>query len=171
MKLRFIISTRVLYAALLLSSTSMLLQVDAANSSAAGPPTTTLCSVVNPVTSLRVSRGIPLNPTHFTFPRLVLVKRESPTRKVAEALCRLPTAPSGPMSCPADFGFDYRLTLTAPGYDVANVRLDPTGCEEVSGLGAVRWVEQSPQFFQLLGAAMQLKYVTQSTFRGTIVNS
>jgi hypothetical protein len=75
------------------------------------------------------------------------------------------------ISCPADFGFDYRLTFTAPGYDVAYVTLDPTGCQWVKGIDPVRWVEQNPRFFRILGAAMRLKHVTESTFRGRLENS
>jgi hypothetical protein len=164
-------SVRAMCAIVTVLASSILLQANATTSSATSEPKVNLCTVVNSVTSLRVSRGIPLNPTTFTFPRLVLVKRATSTKAVATALCALPAGPTGVVNCPADFGFDYRLSFTARGYNVADVQLDPTGCQWVKGIDPVRWVEQSPHFFRVLGAAMQLKHLTASTFRGTLSNS
>lgn len=171
MKVNVARSARAMSAMLMVCASSILLQYNAITSSATSEVKVNLCTVVNSVTSLRVSRGIPLNPTTFTFPRLVLVKNSASTKAVAVALCALPAGPTGAINCPADFGFDYRLSFTALGYDVADVQLDPTGCQWVKGIDPMRWVEQSPHFYRILGAAMRLKRVTESTFRGMLSNS
>jgi hypothetical protein len=122
------------------------------------------------VTSLRVSRGIPMNREKFSFPRLVFVRNAVSAQSVATALCALPAMPSGPIACPADFGFNYSLLFAAPGATVTDVRFDPTGCGQVYGLGgAVRWTVQSPSLYRTLGDAMKLKNATESTFGGALV--
>jgi hypothetical protein len=158
-------------AALVCSVICAVLPLTTTTSSAASSVHTELCSVAGAVTSLRVSRGIPTNPTTFSFPRLVLVQRATLAQSVAVALCALPAGPSGMINCPADFGFDYRLSFTAPGYDVAYVSLDPTGCQWIKGIDPTRWVEQSPRFYRILGAAMGLDHANNATFRGTLQNS
>lgn len=129
-----------------------------------------LCSVMFNVTSLRISRGTPMNREKFTFPRLVFVRKALSAQSVATALCALPTMPSGPISCPFDDGFSYSLLFSAPGASVTDVRFDPTGCGQVYGLGAaVRWTEESPGIYRTLGDAMKLKNASESTFGGALV--
>lgn len=142
-----------------------------AAASAATIPQVDLCSVAVQVTSLRVSRGIPMNRETFSFPRLDFVKNEVAARSVAAALCALPPMPTGAIYCPADFGPMYSLLFSVAGSNVTDVRLDATGCEEVSGLGAIRWLEENPRLFRVLGAAMSLKSATQSTFEGRLVTT
>jgi hypothetical protein len=168
MKPKLVFSARAMLASTLLAATSALFFIDAAPTSGAVTPQVSICSVVNEATSLRVSRGIPLNPTKFSFSRLVFVKQAASAQVVAVALCALPAMPTGVLSCPNDFGFKYSLLFSVPNQSVTDVRLDPTGCESVSGLGAVRWTEQSPNFYRVLGPAMGLKGAAQSTFAGKL---
>lgn len=156
-----------LLAVLALTGVSIVIPVKVASSGAA-TPVVNLCSVSSQVTAIRISRGIPLNPEVFSFPRLVFTKRAASTRAVAAALCALPGMPSGPIACPADFGFDYSLLFSVPGDYVTDVRYDPTGCEQVTGLGTVRWTVQTPIFIRVLGSAMNLKHVSDSIFAGKI---
>jgi hypothetical protein len=153
-------------AVLILLSTPVLIPFGVSTSGAA-TFRVGLCSVQTQVTALRVSRGVPDNPETFTFPRLVFVNREVSAQSVAAALCALPAPPlNAILSCVFDDGFDYSLLFTAPGAEVTDVRLDPTGCEQVSGLGTERWVEQTPGFRRVLGSAMKLKNATYATFAG-----
>jgi hypothetical protein len=151
---------------LIIFLTSSILTPLGVASSGAATPLVSLCTVQTQVTSLRVSRGIPENPETFIFRRLIFVNREVSAQSVATALCALPTMPTGPLSCAADFGFNYSLLFSAPGVEVTDVRFDPTGCQKVTGLGALRWVEQTPGFDQVLGSAMKLKHASYSTFTG-----
>ena len=45
--------------------------------------------------------------------------------------------------------------------------MDATGCQGVKGLGAVRWVARSPEFWRVLGAAMGLAHPDAGLFAGT----
>ncbi len=125
-----------------------------------------VCQVASKVTSLVVSRAVASNPTTFSFPRRTVVDSAKAARSVAGALCALPRIPRGPIACPDDVGPTYTLGFVAAGHDVTKLTLDPTGCEVVHGLSGIRWIEQSPKFWRVLGAAMGLASPSQATFAG-----
>jgi len=125
--------------------------------------------VIGSVTSLVVRRGTPLNPTTFTFPKVVSVKGAA-ARAVARDLCALPVMPKG-IFCPADLGGRYTLDFTATGSRVTPVVLDASGCETVQGLHGIRWTARSPHLWSELGDAMGLRGATQSTFAGHMTGS
>jgi hypothetical protein len=155
-------------ALMILSSATVITPLGTSQTSGATAPAVSLCSVQFSVTALRVSRGIPDNPETFSFPRLIFVNRALAAQSVAAALCALPTMPTGPLSCVFDNGFNYSLSFSAPRVSVTDVRFDPTGCEEVTGLGVARWVEQTQSFIRVLGSAMRLQHVTYVTFAGKL---
>jgi hypothetical protein len=130
----------------------------------------TACRVLTAITSLVVRRGTPPNPSRFSFPATVRVGEASAARSVARALCALPVMPKG-VFCPADLGPRYTLSFTAPARRVAQVVVDPTGCETVQGLAGTRWVARSPGFWRVLGDAMHLRGATQQTFAGRLTSS
>ena len=98
-----------------------------------------VCQVVSKVTSLVVSRAVASNPTTFSFPRRTVVDSAKAARS---------------------------LGFVAADHDVTKLTLDPTGCEVVHGLSGIRWIEQSPKFWRVLGAAMGLASPSQATFAG-----
>ncbi len=130
---------------------------------------TTLCDSSGTVTRLLVRRtdGIPQNHVRFSFPSSVVVDETAAVRKVARALCALPAAPRGSMSCPADFGITYHLHFSRSHDHFRAVALGATGCQFVSGLESPRWLARSPRFWRVLGTAMHLKTPSWTTFRGT----
>lgn len=126
-----------------------------------------LCQVAGSVTALGARRGVPSNPTTFSFPRLTSVNHAASVRLVARALCGLAKLPKGIQSCPVDLGPIYTLGFNAAGYDVTKVALDPTGCEAVHGLTGVRWIRSS-SFWRVLGDAMGLRAPARATFAGRL---
>ena len=134
-----------------------------------------LCRDVPRVVRLSVTR-IVVGPSGgqfaFDFPSRVSVDRASAAQEVARVACSLPVAPSGVRSCPAAFDVSYRLSFTVKE-NKGTVRdilgLEPTGCQVVNGLGAVRSV--SERFYRILGSAMGLKNATSQRFAGTFRSS
>ncbi len=61
---------------------------------------------------------------------------------VAEAACALPVLPPGSPHCPLGTPQDheYRLTFTIPGRVLPVVTVHDDGCQQVTGLGPVRWM-------------------------------
>jgi hypothetical protein len=80
---------------------------------------------------------------------LKVVTSPSRTRTLARALCALPKMPRTPMSCPALFAGSYQLSFTAAGRKLPVVTIQQSGCQLVTGLGAVRRAD-SPAFWALL---------------------
>jgi hypothetical protein len=76
--------------------------------------------------------------------------------------------PAGIFFCPLDLRVLYRLSFTADGRTLRPVTLDASGCEEVSGLGRVRWAARSPHFWHALGKAAGLRHATFQTFAGVL---
>ena len=115
-----------------------------------------MCGQASRVTSLVVVKRGPLTaPGHSEPHATVTVGDQAKARSVAEAACALPDMPSGAMSCPADNGLTYRLSFSADGKKLATVTADRTGCEEVRGLGQVRWTARSPGFWRVLDKAVR----------------
>jgi hypothetical protein len=75
------------------------------------------------------------------------------SQSVARALCALPVMPSGTFSCPAGWAISYRLVFTGRAGRLAPVTAEASGCQVVTGLGAVRWTATSPGFWRTLAQA------------------
>ena len=129
-----------------------------------------LCANAKNVDLLMIERvnSFPQNHEHFTFPAEVTVGNPAKVRALAEAICALPPIPRGVIACPADWGIIYRLSFTVNGRKLPAVTVDATGCQGVDGLGRTLWAERSPAFWNVLGTAMDISHVDNSTFRGTI---
>ena len=126
-----------------------------------------LCSAPATVTRLVVSRvsALPQNHLHFAFPAGITVSSPAQARAVAEAVCGLPAAPRGPMSCPADWGLSYRLSFAAGTRSFPVVMAAAGGCGTVTGAGPARWTVRSPGFWTALARAMGIS--TGAALRGT----
>ena len=131
-----------------------------------------LCSSVSNMDRLVVTRtdSIPQDHFDFTFPSLVTVRNARVVRAAARALCALPKMPKSGLHCPADWGITYHLAFAAKGHDFPSVDVDATGCQGVRGLGQLRWVARSPEFWKVLGTAMGLAKPDASTFAGSRVD-
>ena len=66
-----------------------------------------------------------------------------------------------------DWGINYRLIFTAGDGKLAPVTVDATGCQQVTGLGPVRWTARSPAFWSVLATAAGIAPADQATFSGT----
>ncbi len=131
--------------------------------------TPSLCGSRGSLDRLEVTRtnSIPQNHFHFAFPASVTVTKTAAVRDAATALCALPVMPKKGLHCPADWGITYHLAFSAKGHAFPAVDVDATGCQGVKGLGAVRWVARSPEFWRVLGAAMGLAHPDAGLFAGT----
>jgi hypothetical protein len=138
----------------------------ATNTPAAG---TTVCAEAAHVDNLAISRTS-ASPGHFTFPAELTVSGTRPAQAVVRALCALPAMPSGAINCPADLGISYRLRFAAGGRQLPPVTVKATGCQQVYGLGRVRWIAHSPAFWGVLGQAAGVHPASYQTFRGTIAS-
>lgn len=140
------------------------------SSQGSSPPASTLCQSVATLDKLTVSRSdaFPQNHTRFSFPANVAVANATSARNVAKALCALPKMPTGAtINCPADFGIIYHLAFFAGNREFPKVLVNSTGCASVKGIGAIRWVEQSPSLWHTLGVAMGVPNPDYETFRGS----
>jgi hypothetical protein len=116
----------------------------AAASASAGVP---LCSAAQ-----QVDRVVARQPTsHFReiLPRGITITDASQVRALAAALCALPPMSPG-LGCPADFGGVFQLVFAAGGRDFHPVRVQLSGCRDVTGIGPPRSWSRSPQLGQLL---------------------
>jgi hypothetical protein len=116
----------------------------AAASASAGVP---LCAAAQ-----QVDRVVASQPTsHFReiLPRGITITDASQVRALATALCALPPMSPG-LSCPADFGGVFRLVFAAGGRDFHPVRVQLSGCRDVTGIGPPRSWSRSPQLGRLL---------------------
>jgi hypothetical protein len=131
--------------------------------------TPSLCGSLGSLDRLVVTRtnSIPQNHFHFAFPASVTVTKTAAVRDAATALCALPVMPKKGLHCPADWGITYHLAFSAKGRTFPAVDVDATGCQGVKGLGAVRWVARSPEFWRVLGAAMGLAHPDAGLFAGS----
>ena len=116
----------------------------AAASASAGVP---LCAAAQ-----QVDRVVARQPTsHFReiLPRGITITDAPRVRALAAALCALPPMSPG-LSCPADFGGVFQLVFAAGGRDFHPVRVQLSGCRDVTGIGPPRSWSRSPQLGQLL---------------------
>ncbi len=134
-----------------------------------------LCSVEGAVTTLTIDRDAVANSEMFLFPSRVNVSNVSAVRSVARSLCALPFFPKSVMSCPMDFGVDYALHFSESTNDgvlqVGVITLDVSGCQSVTGMGAVRWAARSASFWRVLGNAIGVKDATSLSFVGKLKNT
>ena len=86
---------------------------------------------------------------------------------MAQALCALPVMPSGTFACPADWAISYRLVFTGRA-GLAPVTAEASGCQVVTGLGAVRWTATSPGFWRTLAQAAGITPADGAVFGGTM---
>ncbi len=130
---------------------------------------TSLCASSGTMTRLVVRRTdeFPQNHVRFSFPSSVVVDAQAAVRKVSRALCALPAAPRGAISCPADFGITYHLHFSRAHEHYRVVVVGATGCQSVAGLEPPRSLARSPRFWRVLGTGMRLKTPSWTTFRGT----
>jgi hypothetical protein len=112
------------------------------------------------------SPGFPANHTAFSFPARIGLRARS-ARQALRLLCSLPSPPAGLMSCPAESAVDYLFRFSFPSRPPVDVRLDPTGCETVTGLGPVRWIAGVPAFWRAIGRTFGLPAAGQATFAGS----
>jgi len=129
-----------------------------------------LCQVLPRVDRLIVTRHAPDSHFKFSFPAVVTVTNASKARAVAQSACGLPQLPGGE-HCPAGFRVSYNLDFAVKGEKGSGgeaINVYPTGCETVTGLGAVRTVAEHHAFFRLLGSAIGLKDAGYFTFAGIV---
>ena len=133
------------------------------------PAGMTVCAHAGDVDRLTIGRinSFPGNHVYFTFPAQVAVAGAHRSQAVARALCALPTMPTAMFSCPMDWGINYRLIFTAGDSKIAPVTVDATGCQQVTGLGPVRWTVHSPAFWSVLATAAAIAPADQESFEGT----
>ncbi len=167
MRLRIAIPM-VLGTALLLSACGSL----SSNGSTTTTPaakTAYLCGVIPRVDRLVVTRQAPGRPFIFRFPSVVTVTNAFDAQVVAKAACALPDAPKGAQACPLEFVLFYHLVFAVRGEKGMGgeaIDVNPTGCQAVTGLGAVREAMSSINFYRLLGNAMGVRSASYLTFRG-----
>jgi len=142
-------------------------QAAARNTAAAGGAV--VCADPTHVDRLTLSRTN-TNPERFTFPAEIAITGPQQARSVARALCQLPVMPPGVFHCPDDFGISYRLDLVTSGHTLIPVHVQASGCQNVYGLGPVRWIARTPAFWRVLGKAAGLSHASHSTFSGTLAS-
>jgi len=133
---------------------------------ASGSPA--LCAAIGRVDRVVIRRVQGNSQLRIAFPARVVVRDRSRARAAARAVCSLPPMPPGTFYCPVDLGVLYRLTFTADGRALRPVTLDAGGCQQVTGLGRVRWAARSPHFWRALGNAAGLRHATFQTFAGVL---
>jgi hypothetical protein len=120
-------------------------------------------------TQLTIQRAKPANPERFVLPARFVVRNHHSVQAIANALCQLPAMPTGTISCPADLGPEYTFHFATNRTRFRIISLDATGCEAVSGLGNIRWVERSPGFWHQLGTALGYPRASYDSFRGRLL--
>ncbi len=127
-----------------------------------------LCADTSAVTRLVVTRAnmLPQNHLHFAIPAGVTITDPATARGVAQAICGLPAAPHGVMSCPADLGVTYRLSFAAGQKAFPVVTVSAGGCGGVSGAGLARRAT-SATFWTDLAKALGVPHPTSSALLGT----
>jgi hypothetical protein len=131
---------------------------------------TSICGTPGLLTGMSVTRVdlFPQNQITFTFPAYVTSTDGPAIGAVARSACQLPTFPSGPMHCPADFGISYLITFDSGSQFVRAITASPTGCPRVTGLGAPRW--DTASFWSRLASALNLPVPREycDPFRGQL---
>ena len=132
--------------------------------------TPAVCAQAGSITRLVIHRvnGLPQNHERFSFPALITVTSPSRAQSVARALCALPAMPSGTYACPADWAITYRLAFATEARRFAPITAEISGCQDVYGLGPVRWTARSPGFWHTLAQAAGITPADEAVFGGTM---
>ena len=132
--------------------------------------TPAVCAQAGSITRLVIHRvnGLPQNHERFSFPALITVTNPSRAQSVARALCALPAMPSGTYACPADWAITYRLAFATEARRFAPITAEISGCQDVYGLGPVRWTARSPGFWHTLAQAAGITPADEAVFGGTM---
>ncbi len=119
------------------------------SASPAAAPTTTVVT-----TSVRITR----TPGLYILPQIDrTITDAAVAARLAMDIEQLPLAPSGPVSCPADFGTSYTLTFNVPGASAWTAIVHVTGCLLVTlSDGPARSAPTSTSLYTDLGAALGL---------------
>ncbi len=110
-----------------------------------------LCAAVQKVDRVVVS----VHASHFReiLPRGITIRDLPRVRALAAMVCALPPVPPG-LHCRAASVGALGLVFTAGSHGFHLVRIQPSGCRTVTGVGPVRWWSRSPQFGRLLGGML-----------------
>jgi hypothetical protein len=106
-----------------------------------------LCTEIPKLTRMSFTRTVwpPDHHVREALPTAATVRNAAAVRRIATALCGLPTVPVGLMACPNMAGGTYRLYFVAPGRAIPAVGLEYSGCRVVTGLGRPRtWATSKP---------------------------
>jgi len=98
------------------------------------------------------TRGI--QPVRQLPPGVATVTTGAPARALARALCALPRMPKGIVNCPMLLPSWYKLQFWIKMRPLPVVRITPTGCETVTGIGPVRRIMPVSKFWQVLARAI-----------------
>jgi hypothetical protein len=102
----------------------------------------------------------------FGFPARLQITVPARARALATAICGLPRFPRNRVfHCPIDLGIRYQVRFFG---DIGLVKIDPGGCETVTGAGPVRWASRTPRFWQGFGRALGFEQATRATFAGRL---
>lgn len=125
-----------------------------------------ICKHIRDARALSVARSSPLGQHEFPFPSTTKIENVSAITGLASAICSLPTASKRLRSCPGDTGVRYALQFLTKNGTVLNVEIDASGCQDVTGAGAVRTAGTSEGFWRALGDAMNMERADIHTFAG-----
>jgi len=116
---------------------------------------TALCGDPDQAVVVSVTRHDPFPENHIEYdvPAHAGSADAGAARALAVAACALPRFPPGSYNCPADLGIvDVVAFSDADGRPVATIDAMPTGCQDVTGLGAPRVATAA--FWNLLAAVL-----------------
>jgi len=108
-----------------------------------------LCAAAQTVDQAEVSLTSAGGDFRKLLPRGITIRDVAQARAFVAALCALPPRPPG-LHCPADFAGGLRLVFAAGRRDFQPVRVQVSGCRNVTGIGPTRWWSLSPQLGRLL---------------------
>jgi hypothetical protein len=100
-------------------------------------------------TSLHVLRTSAFPQNHIP-PFEATTRDPAKVRQFYQTLLALPTPPSGPINCPADFGVAYQLTFNSGTTVSSRATVDASGCGFVKIDGTTRGWVRSDTFWQQL---------------------
>ncbi len=121
-----------------------------------GAPQLALCADPAAVSQVSIARtAVPrqIQPLKTLLPAQVTLVTGGGARVLGRAVCALPRMPPGVLHCPASFFAHITLTFTAAGRRLPDVTIQAAGCQDVTGLGPVRWVARTPAFWIALARA------------------
>lgn len=116
-------------------------------------------SIAGAITSVHIVRVFGLRQP--TIPPFEATSHDaSAARSLAQTIKNLPPFPSGPTSCPADFGVTYTLTFLSGSATAMTATANAAGCQglTIGGDSQVRWTATGPFWPQVA----QTFHVSQS---------